>query len=220
MCQPSKLTKIRLDRVAKLFEKLPNSKIIDKTIRNVISKFRNNKVQSNVYVKVVLINALYKTAIMDIPKLANHIFNKRMKIDKKLKEGDITVIDDIRQGHGIGPNGESAGERDFYSFATKYSHFHNSQAFPICDNRVIRLFTKVNKEMTFRDEKFTQKNLRDYKIYKSVIDSLANHLHINIKKWGYKKIDQGLWLWAKYLYNPESIKPPSILKKLESIITK
>ena len=218
MAKKVELTKNQLANVAELFEEIPNSQIIDKTINNAISKYRNNNNQSNVYIKVVLINVLYKTAIINTPKLANHIFNKCKEIDKKLKKGDISVIDDIRHGHKIGTNGESKKERDFYSFATKYAHFHNPKAFPICDNRVIRLLAQANRQLLFYDSKFSQKGLRDYQKYKSVIDSLAERLCIS--GWGYKKIDQGLWLWARNLYNPESFKSlsPSFRKKLKSII--
>ncbi|MBN2314352.1 MAG: hypothetical protein JXM79_10510 [Sedimentisphaerales bacterium] len=75
MSRPGELTKDRLTKVAKLFEELPNSKIIDvTTIRDTVSAHRDNMVQSNVYIKVVLINTLYRTAIIDNTKLANHIF--------------------------------------------------------------------------------------------------------------------------------------------------
>ena len=158
---------------------------------------------------------LYKTAIINSPKLANYIFKKGKNIDKKLKKGDISVIDDIRKGHKIGLNGKRKRERNLYSFATKYAHFHNPKAFPICDNRVIRLLAQANRQWSFYDKKFSQKNIRDYGNYKFVIDSLAESLRIT--KWSYKKIDQGLWLWARYLDNPELLSR-SFRKKLKSII--
>ena len=206
MAKKVELTRDKLAKVAELFKEIPNSQIIDKTIRNVISKYRSNNNKKNVYVKVVLINALYKTAIIDTPKLSNHIFINGKKIDRKLAKSDISVIDDIRQGHGIRRK-KSKKEMIFYSFATKYAHFHNPKEFAICDNRVIRLLAQNNGHY--------KKELRDYKKYKSVIDLLAKNLRLI--GWDYKKIDQGLWLWARYKYNPELL-PPRLRKKLKSII--
>ena len=89
---------------------------------------------------------------------------------------------------------------NFYSFATKYAHFHQPNLYPMYDNLVMRLLCAANKTMGFH-KKFKQSDLKKYSDYKSVIDSLAQHL--GIADWGYKKIDQGLWKCAKDLFKKD-----------------
>jgi hypothetical protein len=54
---------------------------------------------------VVLLNALYQGGIINTYRMAEHIVEQR--IDKKLQIRDITVIEDIRKGHGIRTKGMS-----------------------------------------------------------------------------------------------------------------
>ena len=78
----------------------------------------------------------------------------------------------------------------------------------------MRLVTKTNGKMKFH-KKFTQPQLLDYSLYKSVIDFLVKHLSID--NWGYKKIDQGLWVCAKYHYLEEL--PSNVMKRLKQVIS-
>ena len=191
------LAKNLLETASDRFEK--ETITSDEVIQHALHQFRTNDKMIDVCIKAVLINALYQTAILDIKRLAEHIVTKN--IDSKLNTGDVSVVEDIRSGHGIKSSKGRHKEINFYSFATKYVHFHQPNSFPIYDNLVMRLLCEANKKMGFC-EKFTQSKLKDYSFYKFVIDSLAQYL--SIADWGYKKIDQGLWMYARGLYTKKN----------------
>jgi hypothetical protein len=206
------LTKDLLETAAELFDQIEENQIADGAIRHALESFPDNDNPVGVCMKAVLINALYQTVIFDIIRLAHHIV--KQGIDPKLRAADLSVINDIRFGHGIGNKGKNK-ERDFYSFATKYAHFHKPDSYPIYDNLVMRLLSEANRKIKFHGG-FTQSQLKDYSVYKSVVDSLAQYLNIPAS-WKYKKIDQGLWIYAKYRYrkeNEESL-PSDVVQRLK-----
>ncbi|HUV29899.1 MAG TPA: hypothetical protein VMY05_02225 [Acidobacteriota bacterium] len=121
--------------------------------------------------------------------------------DRRLTSGDLSLVDDIRHGHEIIVK-KSGKERDLYSFATKYAALHQPTNFPIFDSLVMRLLTALNKQINFCPP-FTQADLRNYRRYVSVIDSLASYTGLNSFK--YKRLDQGLWVLAKYYYDRSNL---------------
>ena len=60
--------------------------------------------------------------------VAKHILS--LGIDARLKAGDVTLVNDIKQ---ITINGT---QRNFYSFASKYCSHHNPLDYPIYDSYV------------------------------------------------------------------------------------
>lgn len=170
----------------------------DEVISSTINNFPINTDLIEVYRKVVLINSLYGTAIYDTFKIAEYICS--LNIDTKIQSGDISLIDDIRVGHGIlTPNNN---QYNFYSFATKYSNWHSPEYFPIYDNLVKRLLFELNNEFNFHDN-FEQIDLSNYATLKAVIDSITNFT--NLQHFRYKKIDTGLWVYAKFKYMPNTL---------------
>lgn len=196
-------TKLRqlLEFCAEKFEKIRRYQITDSAISLAIQQLPKNTRIEDVLIKATLINSLYGTAIFDIIKISQHICNKN--IDQKINNGEISVIDDIRTGHGI-PADENR-ERNLYSFATKYISLHAPEKFPIYDGLVKRLLKDINSIHKFHNPSFTQNDLAAYHRLKSVIDSLIAFLNLK-RDFRYKKIDQALWLYAKYLYKPDELK--------------
>ena len=129
--------------------------------------------------------------IYDVPRIARHITG--LNIDQKLATTELSLIDDIRTGHGIGTTSK---ERNLYSFATKYVHFHKPDAYPLFDNLVKELLPAINKAIAFSRSRFTQKQLLNYPTYKETIDALMRFL--DVATWGYKRFDEGLWVIARY----------------------
>lgn len=181
---------------AELFESNERFVREDRIIADILGKFVGNSNLDSVLVKTVIINSLYATAIRNTTAMAKHIAG--LRIDEKLKTGDVTIVQDIRQGHGL-HHPISGKELDLYSFATKYAALHRPRAFPLFDNLVMRFLTALNKTLSFHD-RFTQLQLRDFNKYKSVIDSLITFTQLEGFK--YKKFDQGIWVISKYHYNP------------------
>ncbi len=184
----------------------------DETIRLAFKLFPHNADIRHVTLKAVLINTLYGTAIFDVAKMAQHIVG--CKIDTKIERTDLSVVDDLRLGHGIG---KGSIERNLYSFATKYAHFHKPQAYPMFDNLVKQLLPELNQVLHFGPH-FTQEQLLNYSSYRNTIDSLISFLHC---RWGYKSFDEGLWVLARYKKEKDSGQtriPSEVFAQLQSLI--
>lgn len=190
----SKLVHNLLTFCADLFDRSERFSLADKVIASAIKKFEGNDSIHTVLPKVMLINSFYATQIYDTEKIARHILNA--DADRRLSSGDLSLVYDIRRGHGIKVK-KTDRERDFYSFTTKYVALHEPTKFPIFDSLVMRLITTLNKQLSFCPQ-FTQIDLRDYQRYVSVIEALLKFA--GLESFKYKLLDQGLWVYAKYLY--------------------
>ena len=99
---------------------------------------------NDILIKAASLNDFYSTNIFGIFTMAKHILN--LDIDKRLQEGDASLVDDIAE---ITIGGK---ERRFYSFASKYCSNHKPNLFPIYDSyvdRVLRHFRKVDGFCSF-----------------------------------------------------------------------
>lgn len=178
-----------------IFEESSLYQLIDGALYWTFAQFPRNDDERGVLIKTALLITIYKTPIFDVLKIAQHIHRNGAEIDAKIASGDVSVIDQIRQGHGIGKKGGK--KKDFFVFATKYAHFHNPDAFPIFD-KVVKdyLYLLNNDELPFYDE-FTKTSIeKSYPQFKDVLDTLIRKL--NLTDMNYKQVDQGLWLLGKY----------------------
>ena len=166
-------------------------------IAGVVKRYPNNDTFELVYEKTVLINSLYATVIYDTLGMANHIVSR--SIDAKLKCADLSVIGDLRAGHGIRAKLGAKKEIDYYSFSTKYAAFHRPDVFPLFDNYVMRLLSQFNKSYDFT-EKFSYEALRDYERFKKTVDKFSEF--VKMESFLYEKFDHALWLYGKYIFNP------------------
>jgi hypothetical protein len=182
------------------FHKMERYRLGDAVISSAIQRFPVNIDIEQVLEKVVLINSLYGTAIFDTIKISKRIC--QIQFDAKIQQADISVVDDIRTGHGI--RTVANNDRDLYSFATKYSSWHDPNTFPIYDNLIKKLLVHLNSDLNFHT-KFSQANLKIYSLLKNVIDSLIERLQL--EEMNYKQMDQGLWVYAKFLYKRDELEP-------------
>jgi len=142
----------------------------------------------HIYKKVVLLNSLYSTNIMATFDMALHV--SRIKdFEHRVYDGDISLVDEIRF---ITIEGK---DKNFYSFATKYCHHHNLNAYPIYDSFVSFFLNKLHKEHAlFTREQLT--NLKDYSVFKNCIDTLAERWKLPLEQ-KYYKLDKYLWIEGK-----------------------
>lgn len=119
-----------------------------------------NNCIDEVTIKVTAINSLYKTRIMSVDYLINHIIN--LNIDTKLAIGDSKIVNQMAQ---IEINGK---KYNFYSFATKYACEVEPYQYPFYDNYVSRALNDLQEKFNFTS-KFTQTDLRDYTKYKNIV---------------------------------------------------
>ena len=196
-----------LRHCADLFSRNEQFSLSDSVISAAIEKFEGNDNIQTVLPKVILINSFYSTQIYDTGKIARHIL--KTDADKRLTDGDLSLVDDIRRGHDIRTK-KTGNVIDFYSFATKYAALHEPTRFPIYDSLVMRLLTSLNKQFSFC-LRFTQADLRNYQRYVSVIDALFEFT--DLESLNYKRLDQGLWIYAKYRYEQSNL----VASELQSI---
>lgn len=193
------------------FDRIPRYRTGDEVISSAVHAHPGNTNLQEVFEKVVLVNSIYGTNIYNPFKMANHIVDHR--IDARLERGDISLVEELRRGHGITVDNTHV-EYDFYSFATKYLNWHRHDAFPIFDNLVKCLLPKLNRRFHFNNVHLSQGDLKHYQTLKIVIDSLA--ACTNLQPMRYKKIDKGLWLFAKYVYRGDQLRSePDIVAEIE-----
>lgn len=188
-----------LVKCEELFDQSERFSLSDSVIAAAIKKFKSNNTLQSVLPKVMLINTFYATQIYDTAKMARHVLDT--DADRRLAAGDLSLVDDIRHGHDIRSK-KTSKEMDFYSFATKYAALHEPTKYPIFDSLVMKLLTALNRQLAFCS-RFRQCDLRYYQRYVSVVDALIEFTGLGSLK--YKKLDQGLWVYAKYLYAPVNL---------------
>jgi hypothetical protein len=180
----------------------------DEAVRKVFQTFPQNTDLSDILVKVAVLNTFYKTGIFDVIKISQHILRIN-NIDERIKQGDLSLVDEIKSGHGI--QYRNGNEIEFLSFATKYCHWHRPDIYPIYDQFSAKTLYELQKNFKFFNGRITQKDLKDYKKYKEVLDCCINFFEFG-DDWRYKMIDQALWIYGKFL---ERKLPPELQNDLE-----
>ena len=148
-----------------------------------------NKLIEDILIKCSTLNDFYSTNIFSIFPVAKHIY--QLDIDKRLREGDLTLVNDIADVKEL--------DRRFYSFASKYCSHHNPEQFPIYDSYVSKTlmhFKKVNKFA-----KFTNNNLKDYTVFKNVLNEFKTYY--KLEQYSLKELDKYLWLLGKEFFKKQ-----------------
>ena len=162
----------------------------DKAIDKLIFCFPENEELEDILLKVTAINRLYSTSVYDVNNMARHIWSK--KIDKRLKDGDLYLVDIIAKGHYI-KRQKTNKEIYCYSFATKYCNWHNKKSYPIYDSFVDRILVSYNKCSKFSN--FVKEELRNYHRFNAIIADFVKHYSIVLND--LKELDKFLWLYGK-----------------------
>ena len=108
-------------------------------------------------------------------------------IDARLKAGDVTLVNDIKQ---ITINGT---ERNFYSFASKYCSHHNPLDYPIYDSYVdvvLRYFRNRDRFTSFVDG-----DLKDYVHFQGAL--IDFRVFYGLEEYNLKQLDKYVWLLGK-----------------------
>lgn len=145
-----------------------------------------NKEIEDILIKSSTLNDFYSTNIFSIFPVAKHIHD--LNIDKRLKKGDLTLVEDISNVKEL--------NKIFYSFATKYCSHHNPKDFPIYDSyvdKVLRYFRKKDKFTNFKNE-----DLKDYIKFREILFEFAKYY--NIEEYSLKDLDRYLWQLGKVYF--------------------
>ncbi|MGL5685560.1 MAG: hypothetical protein ACRCXQ_07195 [Vagococcus fluvialis] len=146
---------------------------------------KNNDNIEDILIKVSCVNQLYSTNIKYLHSVARHILGIE-NIDKRLSEGDLTLIDDIAY---VKINEDK--HIRFYSFATKYCHLHSNDKYSIYDSYVSKVLCYFNEQDKFIDEKLTDDKLRKYEFFDKVIEKFSESFGLK-EKFSRQEIDRYL----------------------------
>ncbi|MBA7616384.1 hypothetical protein ES703_23680 [subsurface metagenome] len=158
----------------KLYERLSSWKIADDTITIYFGEHLRNVEAAIIVVKVVLISTLYYARIFEPLKMASHIMGLQ-GLDSELTSGDTRAVERI-----------ATFNRYEMSFASKYAHFHNREAFPLCDHFAAGAIAIL------QGKKFSYPKYTDFF---TVITSFRQQSGLNSIKWGV--LDKYLWLYGQ-----------------------
>lgn len=158
----------------------------DNALALICRTFPENKDIEHVILKVNAINSIYSTGIYNTYKVARRI--QSISTDERLMAFDITLVSDIAKGHGV--QKKSGGDRNFYSFASKFCSFHNKEVYPIYDSRVHEQL--VAHQVIFDFAKFQESDLKEYTSFKSILMSFRNFFQLSSSL---KDIDKYLWYY-------------------------
>ena len=164
--------------------------LADNTITKLFEKFPYNNDLEDILLKISVINDLYSTNIFATFNMAKHI--QSLQIDKDLEVNDPSLVNRIATGHGI-KKSKTNGDRNFYSFATKYCSWHNRDNYPIFDDFVEKVLKAYRDYSKF--SKFTNTELRSYEKLKGIFSDFKQYF--NITKHDLKQIDKFLWMYGK-----------------------
>ena len=169
------------------FDDDSNAAAADEAIGLLFKSYPRNEEYTHVLLKAIAINSLYAAKVMAIVSLAKHITKRA--IDKRLVNGDPNLVHDIACLELA--NGK---KKRFYSFATKYCHWHNPESYPLYDQYVDWIIRRYNKEYRF-GEKFTAEELKHYERLKAIIEKFREHF--GLRDFSFKEIDKFLWRYGK-----------------------
>lgn len=199
-----KLEVVTVEKIDKYFKnyidiklKNPNKIIIedkyllaDEILKNIFKKDKENINLFIIYEKVVLLNALYYTNILDTFSMALHI--KKIKDFKnRINKGDPFLVSEIAN---ITIKNK---KRNFYSFASKYCFWHNDRKYPIYDSMNVKMLKKYSNSNLF-DFNCKGIDFKDYKNYRNVINNFCDCFNLP-EEVKYRKLDKYLWQRGKEL---------------------
>lgn len=154
----------------------------------ICQQYPNNNNLEEVLIKCAVIDNFSSTNVFDLYSMAEHIVGKH--VDEKLKKGDYSVVDDIAKVE-IGGK-----ERNFYSFATKYCHYHNPNRFAIYDSYVAKVLCAFPND--FR--KIREKDLREkYETFIDVLNGFKKQFNLELS---FDDLDKYLWRLGRWYLNP------------------
>ncbi len=165
----------------------------DRAIINLFEKFPKNKSIEDILLKISVINDLYSTNIFGTFIMAKHI--QKLQIDNALLAADPTIVNKIAIGHGI-PKPRGSGDRNFYSFATKYCNWHNKEAYPIYDSFVHKILIAYRNKDNFA--KFDDVDLKQYEIFKQIVTDFK--CKYSLTQYNLKEIDKFLWMYGQTIF--------------------
>lgn len=177
----SKPTRNNIERLLKKY-KDDYFPITDTTLSKIFKTFPYNRDVHEVLIKVVMLNRLYNTNIIDPYPVAEHITS--LSIDEMLSKGVLNIVTKIAEVKF------HRKKWHLYSFATKYCSWHFPEKFFIYDSIVDHILWEYKKRYNFAS--FFRYELKDYERYHDILLNFIDFFELDdISK---KRLDEFLWL--------------------------
>ncbi|MGX2970978.1 hypothetical protein [Helicobacter sp. T3_23-1059] len=159
----------------------------ESALKKLFKAYHNNTNLDEIIIKVATLNSLYGTNIFNIFAVAEHISHIK-HIDERLKSGDEKLVSEIAKSGLKNKNGK---EIIFYSFATKFCSFHNSEKYAIYDSFVAKVLTHFKQDFK---QTFNQNDLRDYGKFMEILCAFQRHYKLSATL---RDLDLYLWQLGK-----------------------
>lgn len=198
----------------------------DKAIKKIFKSSPQNTDLSDVFIKATILNTFYNTQIFSILPVAQHILKIR-NMDDRLQKGDESLIAEFKE---VDLGGEK--HLNLYSFATKYCHFHNNDAFPMYDSYLLDLlwiFMNNSDFDKFKNRKHTSydkfKVHTSYEKFKELLLNFKKHYKLEqcfkdfhqLGQSSTKEFDMFLWQLGRDISKEKQI--ITLIRKLRKIVT-
>lgn len=192
----------------KLMIPLPNENLIKKEISNwenepfyfvpeevlckIFKNYPNDRFE-NVLRKCFFLNSVYGTRVSadDLKEISMYINKNHQILKTKFDNGDPSIVMNLTF---------EVGEKNNYSFATKFCSFSKPELYPIYDSLVSNVLKNYktyqsDKKLSrlFKDVDYTKvDDLKKYETFRKVIDLLIEKSNSS-----YKDLDHFLWFYGK-----------------------
>ena len=137
-----------------------------KALAKLFSAYPKNTCPWQVLLKVTALNALYKTRIMNVYPVVETILDVGRKLDSLISRGDPAAVDLMKMVKFA----KRKKAMNFFSFASKYCHFHKPDQYPIYDQYVDAALRNLRRDKMLAFESDAL-NREAYAPFKSVIDA-------------------------------------------------
>lgn len=168
------------------FDNAPWNQLGDKALKELLENFPRNTDASHVLLKVMVLNKLYSTRVLDndVEPLARHIAG--LGIDYLLEQGALKAVEAIYTCPPL---------KKYYSFATKFCSWHNPSAYPIYDSYAVKCLWTYMKEEKAANQKpfktFSLDSLWYYEKYVATVTAFRDRYALDSLT--FRQIDKFLW---------------------------
>ncbi len=164
----------------------------EEVLCKMFKDYPNDRIE-NVLRKCYFLNSVYGTRVStdDLKAISRYIYENHRILKTKFDDGDPSAVGILTC---------EVGEKNNYSFATKFCSFSKPDTYPIYDSLVFSVLKNYKKHQSdkklsrlFRNVNYTKADdLKEYEVFKNVIDLLKEKSNSS-----YKDLDHFLWFYGK-----------------------
>lgn len=174
------------------WENEPFYSVPEEVLCKIFENYPNDRFE-NVLRKCFFLNSVYGTRVSteDLRAISMYIKENHLILKTKFDNGNSSAVMDLTL---------EVGEKNNYSFATKFCSFSNPDMYPIYDSLIVSVLNNYQKNQLdkklsklFRDVNYTKAgDLKEYEVFRNVIDLLKEKSDSS-----YKDLDHFLWFYGK-----------------------